>query len=436
MPELKDRFAKLRSVTPPTLWGEIERRAFRPQEEARGGGRRASTMVVSAAVALALVAGALYLIRDLHQGGAATGVPSSTGPGAPVSPAKVCDVPTYDPSVSLLVGGQTSTYKNKFLDKRGAPAASLLAYGADQLRAFLATHAAVNAPADGWRLIQNDLRTVTFAAPNPSVAGEWWLVAFEAEGSTWHRTDFEIVERTQTPAQRGRGLALRWTGDLELASGSWNDPLQLVNSGSAPKPYALGDLAAIPHIFSADGTPVAVGAVVPSGATGSDQLAPGEQTAMPIALTATLGSLEQGEYQVVACVPRFGLASTIGTLSVASTGIVAGVTVMTYPSNGIGMDALAFGKLSNVNGCLAIQDRDHVSYLLMPDGYALVERSGRQVLIGPTGEEKAQMGDDVSLGGGYTPPPFNNPQSSVDVPAPCVSNSVGYFAASGVRPAA
>src|SRR4051794_7535890 len=392
MADLRDRFGKLRSVTPPTLWGEIEQRAFRPQEEPRGGGRRTGAMLVAAAVGLALVAGSLYLIRDLHQGGAATGAPSSTGSVVPVNPDKVCDVPAYDPSVSLLVGSQTAAYPNKFLDKPGAPAASLLAYGADQLRAFLATHAAVNAPVDGWRQIQNDLHTVTFGAPNPNAAGEWWLVAFELDGSTWHRTDFEIVDRTATPAQRGQDLSLRWTGDVQLASGAWNDPLQLVNTGSSAKTYASNELAAIPHIFSADGAPVAVGAVVPSGETGSDQLAPGDQRAVPIALTAALGSLEPGEYQLVACVPRFGLASTVGTLSVTSTGVVPSVTVMTYPSNGIGMDALAFGTLTNVDGCLAIQDRHHVSYMLMPDGYALVERSGRRVLIGPTGEAQAQLG--------------------------------------------
>jgi hypothetical protein len=435
MADLRDRFGKLRSVTPPTLWGEIEQRALRPQEEPPEGGRRTGAMLVATAVAFALVAGSLYLIRDLHQGGAATGVPSSTGPGAPVSPNKVCDVPAYDPSVSLLVGSQSATYKNKFLDKPGAPAASLLAYGADQLRAFLATRAAVNAPADGWRQIQNDLHRVTFAAPNPNGAGEWWLVAFELDGSTWHRTDFEIVDRTATPAQRGHDLSLRWTGTLKLAAGAWNDPLQLANTGSVATTYAPYELAAIPHIFSAGGTPVAVGAVVPSSDIGSGQLAPGEQMASPIALTATLGSLAQGEYQVVACLPSFGLASSIGTLSVASTGVVPGVTVMTYPSNGMSMSALAGGKLTNVDGCLAIGDRNHVSYLLMPDGYALVERNGREVLIGPTGEEQAQLGDEVTLGGGYTTPPFNNPQSTVDVPASCVSNEAGYFLAGGVRSA-
>lgn len=435
MPDLQDRFAKLRSVTPPALWGEIEQRAFRPHKEPREDGRHAGTMLAAGAVAVALVAGSLYLIRDLHQGATATGVPSSTGPVAAVNPDKVCDVPAYDPSVSLLVGSQTAAYPNKFLDKPGAPAASLMAYGADQLRAFLGTHAAVNAPADGWRQIQNDLHTVTFAAPNPNVVGEWWLVAFELDGSTWHRTDFEIVDRTATPAQRGHDLSLHWTGTLELSAGSWNDPLELVNAGSAAKTYAPSELAAIPHIFSADGAPVAVGAVVPSGEIASAQLASGERTAMPIALTAALGSLEQGEYQVVACVPRFGLASSIGTLSVASTGVVPGVTVMTYPSNGMSMSALAGGKLTNVDGCLAIGDRHHVFYLLMPEGYALVERNGPEVLIGPTGEEQAQLGDEVSIGGGYATPPFNNPQSSVDVPPSCVSNTAGYFLAGGVNSA-
>jgi hypothetical protein len=393
-------------------------------------------VLVAAVLGIALVAGSLYLVRDLGQrDGGPSRVPSSAGPAAMVDPQKVCDVPAYDPSISLLVGDETAPYPNRFLDKPGAPASALLAYGADQLRAFLATHEAANAPSDGWRMIQNTLRTVAFAAPDPGFSDGWWLVAFELDGSTWHRTDFEIVSRTPTPAQRGRDLSLHWTDDVELAAGTWNDPLELVNTGPDAKAYGPSDLAAIPHVFTDDGEEVAVGAVVPSGVDGSDQLAPGEQTAMPIALTATLPSLEPGSYQVVACVPRLALASTIGGLDVVSTGVAPDLALMTYPSNGAGMTALAFGTLSNVDGCLAIQARHQVSYLVMPDGYAVVERSGRQVLIGPTGDEQAVMGEDVSLGGGYTPPPFDNPRSTIDVPPACVSDKGGYFVASGVQSA-
>lgn len=432
MADLSDRFAKVRSVEPPALWSDIEQRAVLAPPQGHGAThRRSFTALLAAALAIAVLIGSLYLVRDLNDQSRTSTAPPPVGASAAIDPDRICDVPPYDPSVSLLVGEHTAAYPNTFLDKPGQPAASLRTYGADQLQTFLATHAAVNAPSDGWRTIQNDLRTVTFAAPNPSFADEWWLVGFEADGSEWHRTDFEIVDRRATPAQRGHDLSLRWTGELQLSAGTWNDPLQLVNTGSEPKPYGPSDLAAVPHIFSSAGAEVAVGAVVPSGQGGSNQLPPGEQMAMPIALTAALTSLEPGAYDVVACVPQLGLASRMGALNVISTGVVQGMSVITYPSNGIGMSALAFGKLVNADGCLAIQDRHRLTYVLLPDGHSVVEREGRAVLIGPTGEESAEMGDNVRLGGGYVAPPSTNPQSSIVVPADCASNKAGYFAAGG-----
>ncbi len=55
------------------------------------------------------------------------------------------------------------------------------------------------------------------------------------------------------------------------------------------------------------------------------------------------------------------------------------------------------------HGCLALA-REVTdagwTYLILPNGYALVRRGDREVLIRPTGEAVGAIGDDVSFGGG------------------------------------
>jgi hypothetical protein len=107
-----------------------------------------------------------------------------------IRPANVpCNEPTRDAS-SRLVGHNTATYPDRVLDKPGKPAGSLFRYGSDVLRRFLASPPATGAPTDGWRTIQNNLRTVTFAAPSPGSESGWWVVSFET------------VVRTPVPTQQ------------------------------------------------------------------------------------------------------------------------------------------------------------------------------------------------------------------------------------------
>jgi hypothetical protein len=96
---------------------------------------------------------------------------------------------------SQLIGEHTAIYPIRLLEKPGRPASLLFRYGADQLQKFLATSQASGAPSDGWRTLYNNLRTVTFGAPDPSSDKQWWVVSFELNGSKWHNIDFEKVER-------------------------------------------------------------------------------------------------------------------------------------------------------------------------------------------------------------------------------------------------
>lgn len=89
-------------------------------------------------------------------------------------------------------------------------------------------------------------------------------------------------------------------------------------------------------------------------------------------------------------------------LTVTDDPVTSGVRVLTYPSSGGGIDALALGTLGVRNGCHALETGGGEPYLLLPDGYEVVERSGGSTLISPTGERVGALGDVVSFGGGYS----------------------------------
>jgi hypothetical protein len=111
------------------------------------------------------------------------------------------------------------------------------------------------------------------------------------------------------------------------------------------------------------------------------------------------------------------------------------VRVLTYEFTGAGMDALAFGTLSDVNGCLGLEhetgDSKYATYVLWPEGYALVERGGRTVLVNPVGEEVAALGDEVSLGGGGAPLRLIEDSVIGGVPDSCRTTGEAYFITSG-----
>jgi hypothetical protein len=90
------------------------------------------------------------------------------------------------------------------------------------------------------------------------------------------------------------------------------------------------------------------------------------------------------------------------------------------------MDALAGGVLGTKNGCLGMGTGNEFSCLIFPVGYQ-VERDGRAVLIGPTGEGVATMGETASFGGGFSSIDATDSHIIGGVPEGCVDASAGYF---------
>jgi hypothetical protein len=100
----------------------------------------------------------------------------------------------------------------------------------------------------------------------------------------------------------------------------------------------------------------------------------------------------------------------------------------------VNASTLGGGRLADHNGCLAVAespDDARPTYVLWPDGYALVKREGRTVMIDAVGSEIAQMGDEIQLGGGYGS--FEGWGSAVigGIPASCQTGGEGYFITSG-----
>jgi hypothetical protein len=379
-----------------------------------GSGRR----VLAAAIALAVAAGSFALVVTVFRGGdsrdslgvsptpptappaSGSGPASPTGPAPALDPAAICDVPTYDPDVALLVGTETVQYPLGALEEPGAPASSLQGPAADALVARLADPKAANAPTDGWREIASSPTKVTFAAPLRP--GDWWVEAFAEREGAWRQTDEEIARQHETPAQLGHGLRLRWNGDLVLHDGSWNDPLQLVN-GRSEAWTGEQMIVAVPQLFDpATGRLVGPGAYPLDARIDTPAIAPGSALGIPVAIGASLAATTTGEYRVVACIPELGLASPVGTLRVENDAVVPDVDVLAFAPGGAYNQPLFIGTLEIDHGCLAthIGGEDRVTYLVLPQGYAFVERDGHRVLIDPLGNQAAELGDELRMTGG------------------------------------
>jgi hypothetical protein len=345
---------------------------------------------------------------------AAAASPSTSEPTA-VNPSVVCDVPQYDPEVALLVGQEEVEVPRQVLEQPGAAASSLSGPAADELRAYLASPAARNAPSDGWRLILETSDGVTYAAPPDGGYSDWWVVGFEPSGEGWRRTQEELVEQQQTHAQRGHGLRLAWASELVLQDGSWDSSLEVVNERSSAWVDDQATYWGLVHVFDRStgrelgaelGSHAAVGmgnrSVAVPGAPGFN-VAPGGHARLPVTLGGVGTSLDSGTYDVIACVPALGLASPVETLRIIDGPADAPDKILTYRDTGFYMTALMTGTLSIHNGCLAVEtvpgDQRPV-YVLWPDGFALVHRGGRTVLIDPVGREIGAPGDHVTLGGG------------------------------------
>ena len=343
-------------------------------------------------------------------------VADSPSPGVSLlDPNSVCNVPPHDPNVALLgdesagVFGQIGprTFPLSVLDTAGEPASSLTGTGADALRSYLASPGAVNAPSEGWRAIEETVSELIFAAPPVTGYSDWWVVRFERTGRVWRPKETELVDQRRTPAQLGHGLTLRWTGVTELRDGSWTTQLVLANETGQrwmDEPEA-GAVRAIAHVFDP-----ATGQEIGRAATGvayrgdSSNLPAGDTLTPPLALGGQLGALDPGTYQLAACIPELGLASPAGTLRVVDDPSIAAPRLLTYPSTGGSMQALGGGLLVDHNGCVAVGEDANdprPTYVLWPDGYALVERGATTVLIDALGTELAAMGEQVRLVGGY-----------------------------------
>lgn len=391
-------------------------------------GRSGRGRLLAGVVAFAIAAASFAFLVSVF-GGRDT---AAVGSGS-LDPAAICDVPAYDPDVALLAGNATVQYPLSVLESPGQPAADVEAPGADALRAYLASSAAVHAPADGWRAIASAPDAVTFASPYLGNAGEWWVVAFDLRpDGSWRLSDEVIADQQPTPAQRGHGLSLRWDGSLVLDGGAWTAPLRLANGRDETWVDGVGEYGAVARVF--DRTTGAEIGRVPSETFGvgpSYELASGGATPVPVALGGVLRSLVPGTFDIVACLPRLGLASPVGTLEVRSTGAVQDVRVLTHPSSGGGMDALGGGTLVVENGCLAVGSSPRPIYVVWPEGYALVDRGGRRVLIDPVGNEVGALGDRVLLGGGSVELRWVDQMVIGGVPEACQAAGESYFVTSG-----
>jgi dipeptidyl aminopeptidase/acylaminoacyl peptidase len=370
---------------------------------------------------------------------------STDTPKPVLDPVALCDVPAYDPDVAQLgddfasVFGEigSRTFPLSVLEAVGEPGSSIQGTATDELRSYLASPEARNAPADGWRTIGETADEVLFAAPPDGGYSDWWVVRFEREDDVWHPRETELVDQSLTPAQRGHDLALSWTGDVTFEDGSWTSELFLTNEGHGTwvdeeqGPAIWGQA----RVFDSEtGLEVrATAETVGPWGTGIS-MPPSGSVAVPLSLGGQLGALDPGVFDVVACVPQLGLASPVGSLRVIDDPTTTDVRALTYPYTGVSMDALGGGRLVEHNGCLAVADSPddpRPTYVLWPDGYALVTREGRTVLIDAVGNEIAEMGDEIQLGGGYGS--FEGPGSAVigGIPASCQTGGEGYFITSG-----
>jgi hypothetical protein len=373
------------------------------------------------------------------------------GVAPPLDPASICDVPAYDPGVALIgdrydtnLGAEPGPLEVSLerLEGSGEEGAAITGPASEELRDFLASPDAVNAPGAGWRAIVETDREVIFAAPSLGGSSDWWIVRFVATGDEWRYDHAQLADQHQTPAQRGRGLHLTWSETTVVDDGAWGSTLELANDrraawSSGQDTYELWGVA---HVFDPDtGAEVGHAARTVGNWAVETTVAAGEAVRLPLSLGGALPALASGnEYDVVACVPELGLASPVGTLRVAEHPIASG-RVLTYPFDGTTMEALGGGRLVVHRGCLAVESRStdrQRAYVVWPDGTALVLRDGeRPVLIDTVGSELARLGDDVTLVGGYVGLEQIDDATIGGVPESCRSGGEGYFVTSGLAAA-
>jgi hypothetical protein len=409
--------------------------------------------VIAGVVATALAVGSFALLRTTFGGERGASDVRTTSPPPPTEtvpdPAAVCDVPTYDGGVALLGDDFSSVFGPigpreiplRRLEAAGEPASSIDGPAADALRTYLSDPGSGNAPPDGWRAIVETDDEVIFAAPPDGGYSDWWVTRFTMSPDGWVPSETEFVDQHQTPAQLGRQLRLGWNGEVVFDDGRWATTLTITNDRD--EPWSLGEDGYEPwgraHVFD-PGSGVEIGHVARTvGSWGAGlHVPPGGTEALPISLGGALLDLAADQtYEVIACVPELGLASPVGTLRVEENTVVRTARVLTYPHTGVSMQALGGGRLVLHNGCLAVADGAddrRPTYVLWPDGYALVDRGEPEpVLIDAVGREIARLGDEVSLGGRYVPTENADSATIGGLPDRCRAGGEGYFLTGGVE---
>lgn len=417
--------------------------------------RAAARPIVAGAVAIGLAVGSFAVLRTTFGGSERAFGPSgspaaSASPGGTsLDPATICDIPSYDPDVAIVgdrygwlaEGSEGRQFPLALLEAPGEPATTIQGPAADELRRFLARAEARNAPADGWRAIADSDAEVVYASPADGDS-DWWIVRFEADDEAWRAVDFHLADQHQTPAQLGRGLHLEWSGEVVFDEGRWDSTLSLTNERDAA--WTVGEdgyeLWGHAHVFDPEtGAEVGHAAQSVGSWTSSPELAPAASVRLPLSLGGALAELgSDRSYEVVACLPELGLASPVGRLRVGTNTTVRTVQVMTYRFTGASMEALGGGRLTAPNGCLGVVNgtADRPTYLLWPDGHALVTRDAEiATLIDPVGREVARLGEQVSLGGGYVGLEHIEDGTIGGVPEPCRRGGEGYFVTSGIADA-
>ena len=406
--------------------------------------------MVAGVLSLGLAVASFTVLRNAFTEGPIPSTPSpapSDVGASPLDPATICDVPAYDPSVALLGDDFSSVFGTTgprevpldVLEAPGVPASSIVGPAADALRTYVASPEAVDAPAEGWRAIAESSEEVIFAAPPDGGYSDWWVTRFTKNDEAWRPRETELVDQHLTPAQAGHGMRLDWTGEVVLRDGEWNSSLSLVNgrqdAWTGEDGAALWGMARVFDRSTGEeiGHPAdTIGEWEPHA-----PLTAGAAERIPLALGGSLPDLAAGTtYDVVACLPQLGLASPVGSLRVIGNDTVRAVRVLTYPYTGVGMDALALGRLVVRAGCLAIADSaddPHGTYVLWPDGYTLVDRGGTDpVLIDAVGREVARLGDRVQLGGGGVMLEQAATATTGGIPDACRTAGEGYFLTSGI----
>jgi hypothetical protein len=136
---------------------------------------------------------------------------------------------------------------------------------------------------------------------------------------------------------------------------------------------------------------------------------------------------------------RAGIAALVLSLISCTSGATGpvtreGVTLIrhTFGPGGAYPSALAIGTLTVQAGCVALRsDGSDSAFVLWPGGYDFANGSDGLQVVDGGGNLIGVMGDEVSLGGGYTELPKAQDLTDGAVPSSCRVDGERYFLTSG-----